>query len=262
MSATVTQRRVIASEWTKATSVGSTLWTVLAIVALAVCLAGGLTMFARPADGSTALSLVVSGVTLAQLGALALGVLVGTADYSTRSAATTFAAVPRRRPVLAAQVVVVAVLTGVAGTAALGATVLATGALRERAGLGAGLLEHPGGGRVLVGYVVYLVAVALLGLGAGVLLRQPAGALVAGVGLVLVLDQVLASNPGRLADTVRALLPGVGMRLTHDDASVAALDATSLGPDLGVWGAALVLAVWIVGLLAVAGWRLRRNDVG
>lgn len=262
MSAQVTQRRVIVSEWTKATSLGSTLWTVLSIVALAVGLAVGLAMFARPGDGSTAVSLVVSGAVLAQLGALALGVLLGTADYTTGSAATTYTAVPRRLPVLTAQVVVVAGLSVVAAAATLGATIVATAGLRERAGVAAGLSDQPGGSRALVGYVVYLAAVALLGLGAGALLRQPAGALVAGVALLLVVDQVLASNPGRLADTVRVVLPGVGIRLAHDDATVAALDAASLGPDVGVWGAGLVLAAWVVGLLALAGWRLRRDDVG
>lgn len=262
MSTPVTLRRVIASEWTKTTSVGSTLWTLVATVALAVGLAVGLVMFARPGDGATAASLVVSGAVLAQLGALALGVLVGTADYATRAAATSFTAVPRRLPVLTAQVVVVAGLALVSSAVALGASVLATGALRERAGLGAGLLDQPGAGRALAGYVLYLTAVALLGLGAGVLLRQAAGALVTGVALLLVADQVLAANPGRAADTVRALLPGTGMRVMHDDATVAALDAASLGPHLGVWGAGLVLAAWVVGLLALGGWRLRRDDVG
>lgn len=261
MSTPVTQRRVIAAEWTKATSVASTLGAVVATCALAVGLAVGLGMFTRPGVGTTATSLVVAGAVLAQLGALALGVLVGAADYTTRAAATTFTAVPRRLLVLTAQVVVVAGLASAAAAVALGRSVRATGVLRERAGLGSGLFEQPGGARALVGYVLYLTAVALLGLGAGVLLRHAAGALVTGVVLLLVADQVLAANPGRIADTVRALLPGAGMRLVHDDATVTALDAASAGPHLGVGGSGLVLAVWVVGLLALAGWRLRHDDV-
>lgn len=255
----VTFPRVIASEWTKFTSVGSTVWTAIGVVLMAAGVAVGLGMFVRTGDGTTGVSLVVSGVVLAQLGALVLGVLVGTADYATGSSTTTYTAVPRRLPVLAAQSLLTAALSLAAAAVALGAAVLVTAAQRDAAGLA--LLDSDGSVRALAGFVVYLAAVALLGLGLGALLRHPAAALVGGVVLLVVLDQVLAANPGRVADTARALLPGVGARLVRDDAQLAALEATSLGPHLGVGGAGLVLAVWVAGVLVVAAVRLRTDDV-
>lgn len=257
----VTFTRVLASEGTKVMGVGSTLWTALSTVLMAVGVAVGVGMFVRPEDGASAVSLAVSGAVLAQLGALVLGVLVGTADYSTGSSGTTFTAVPRRTPVLVAQTVLTASVALVTAVVSLVASVLATAPYREAAGLAPGLLHGDGSGRALAGFVLYLTAVALLGLGLGALVRHAAGALVTGVVLLVVVDQVLASNPGRIADTVRALLPGAGARLVRDDSQLAALEATSQGPHLGAWGAGLVLAVWVVGLLTAAAVRLRRHDV-
>lgn len=255
----VTLPRVLASEWTKTAGLASTLWVPVTTVLVAAAVPLGLAMFVRPGDGTTATGLVVSGVLLAQLGTLVLGVLVGTSDHATATAATTYTAVPRRLPVLAAQVVLTTALALVTALVALGAAVLVTGPGRATAGLG--LVADDGTVRVLVCYVLYLTAVALLGLGLGALVRRPAGALVTGVGVLVVLDQVLAANPGRATDTARALLPGVGTRLVETDARLALSESASLGPHLGTWGAGLVLAVWVVGLLVASATRLRRGDV-
>ena len=257
----VTLTRVLASEWTKVAGLGWTLWVPLATVLVAAVMPLGLGLFARPGDGTTAAGLVVSGVVLAQLGTLVLGVLVGTSDFSTSTAATTYTAVPRRLPVLAAQVGLTTGLALVSSLAALGASVLVTTAQSGRTGLMLDLAADGGTARALAGVVLYLTAVTLLGLGLGALVRRPAGALVAGVALLVVADRVLAANPGRVADTVRALLPGVGTRLVETDARLAVTETASLGPHLGTWGAGLVLAAWVGGVLVAAGARLRRGDV-
>lgn len=257
----VTLPRVLASEWTKTAGLASTLWVPITTVVVALAIPLGLTMFARPGDGTTAAGLVVSGVVLAQLGTLVLGVLVGTSDHATSTAATTYTAVPRRLPVLVAQVVLTTALALVTALVALGAAVLVTGPGRQAAGLSLDLAADDGTARAFVGYVLYLTAVALLGLGLGAVLRRPAGALVTGVAVLVVLDQVLAANPGRVTDTVRVLLPGVGTRVVETDARLALTESASLGPHLGAWGAGLVLAAWVVGLLVAAAVRLWRGDV-
>ena len=66
----VTLPRVLASEWTKTAGLASTLWVPITTVLVAVAIPLGLTMFARPGDGTTAAGLVVSGVILVVLGAL------------------------------------------------------------------------------------------------------------------------------------------------------------------------------------------------
>jgi len=253
---TVTTARVVAAEWTKLSGLRSTLWVALGTVGAAAGLALALGLLSRT-DGTGPAALVVSGSVLAQLGALVLGVQVGAGEYGTGTFRTTFTAVPRRLPVLAGQVVVT---TGVAVLTAVGA--LLASALVTWGQRGAGpFVADAGTARVLAGFVLYQAGVALLGLGAGALLRRPAAALVATVLLLVVLDQLLATNPGRVADTARALLPGAGARLVQDDARLAALDAASLGPHLGTWGGGLVLAAWVVVVLAAAAHRLRRYDV-
>lgn len=257
---TITFARVLASEWTRLASVASTGWTILATVFMTMGVAVGLGLFVRTGDGTTGTELVVSGVVLAQVGALVLGVLVGTADYATGTATTTYTAVPRRLPVLAAQALLTTAVALVTAAAALGASLLGTAPHRAAAGLSLDLADD-GTGRALVGFVFYLVGVALLGLGAGALVRNAAGALVAAIALLVVVDQILAANPGRAADTVRALLPGVGTRLVRGDAQITAVEAASLGPHLGAAGAGLVLSTWVVAVLLATTLRLRFTDV-
>ncbi len=256
----VTGPRVLAAEWTKLTSLPSTLWTALGTVVAAAALAFALGLFARPGDDRSGAVLITSGYVAAQLGTLVLGVLAGTSEYSTGTFRATFAAVPRRLPVLAAQALVTAAVALVTAVAALGASFLATAAERSALGLTTDLGD-PETIRVLVGFVLYLTGVALLGLCVGALVRQPMATLVSVAVLLVVVDQLLATNPGRAADTARALLPASAARMMQDDARIAELDATSLGLHLDPWVSGLVLGAWALVLLVAAGYRLRRHDV-
>jgi hypothetical protein len=256
----VTLPRVLAAEWTKLTSVRSTGWLALGTVAAVAATAYGLGLFVRAGDGRSGTWVVTSGAVAAQIGLLVLGVLVGTGEHSTGTARVTFTAVPRRLPVLTAQAAVTAVASALASAVALGASSLATAGVRASVPVPLDLAE-PGAARALVGFVVLGTGMALLGLGLGSLLRRPADALVAGMVLVVVVDPMLATNPGRVTDTLRALLPGSGGRLVQDDAALAVLDAATKGPHLGPWGGTAVLAAWVLVALAAAAFRLRRRDV-
>ncbi len=251
---------VLAAEWTKLTGVRSTAWVAAGTVGAAAALAFGLGLFVRDGDRVSGASLAVSGSVLAQLGVLVLGVLVGAGEFSTGTATTTFTAVPRRLPVLAGQALVTTAVVLVTAPAALVASALVTTAAREAAALTLDLAD-PDTLRMAAGFVLDLTGVALLGVGTGALLRRPAAALMAGVVLLVVVDQYLAMNPGRVADTARALLPGSGSRMLQDHAAAAALDAARSGPDLGTWGGGVVLAAWVVAVLAAAAYRLARHDV-
>ncbi|WP_202627623.1 hypothetical protein [Cellulomonas sp. APG4] len=255
-----TAMRVLRAEWTKLTSVPAHLWLALGTVAAAATTAFGLGMFVDAADGRSGAWVVTSGFVLAQIGFVVLGGLVGTSEYVTGTARTTFTAVPRRLPVLAAQVLVTLVASLTTAVLALGASYLAT--TWARAAEAPPLdLAVPGTGRALAGFALAAAAYALLGLALGALLRHPAAAIVGGLMLTLVGDQMLATNPGRVTDTIRAFLPSAGSRLLQDDAAVASLDAARHGPDLGTWGGGAVVLAWVVLTLAAAAYRLRRHDV-
>lgn len=242
----VTAARVLAAEWTKLTSLASTGWVVLATVVVAVSTAFGLGLFAGSGP-VTATVLAVSGSLLAQLGMLTLGVLVGSGEFATGTSLTTFAAVPRRLPVLVAQVVVTAATAAATGLVVLVASVLATTPARRTAGL-TWELTDPTAVRVAVGYVLFLTGVAVVGVGLGALLRRPVVALTGGVVVFVVVDRVLAANSGRVTDTLRSLLPGSGTRLFADEAHLAGSGAAVLG-------------AWCLVLVLLAGYRLRSRDV-
>lgn len=256
----VTLGRVVASEADKLTSLRSTGWLALATVAAAAATAWGLGMFARPEPGASGAPIAVAGAVLSQLGFLVLGARTGADEYRSGTARSTFAAVPRRLPVLAGQALVTAAAALVVAVTALGAAVAATAGLRAAAGLALDVTD-PETARLLAGFVLHQTGVALVGLGLGALVRRPDAALVAGVLALVVLDHLLATNPGRVADTARALLPGAGARVLLDDGRLDALAAGSLGPHPGPWSGYLVLAAWAAALLAAAAYRLRRGDV-
>ncbi|MEK8226306.1 hypothetical protein NKG05_09925 [Oerskovia sp. M15] len=200
--------RVLAAEWTKFSGLRSSLWIALGTVLAAATLAYALGMFVRPGTRARG---VARRVRLRARPARVPGPGAAGRDQRVhhRHVPATFAAVPRRLPVLAAQVLITAAAALVTAVAALLASYLVTISSRAANGLVVDVTDGETA-RVLAGFVLYQTGVALLGLGIGALLRRPTAALLTGVMLLLVVDQVLAMNPGRIADTARALLPGWG----------------------------------------------------
>src|SRR5262249_31000470 len=103
----VTQVRVIRAEWTKLRTQPSAYWALLAAVILVVGFGIGYSLLrvARPPHGAAMASfdpaaISLSGVQLAQIAIGVLGVLLITSEYATGLIRTTFAAVPRRVPML------------------------------------------------------------------------------------------------------------------------------------------------------------------
>ncbi|GAB3463142.1 ABC transporter permease subunit [Kineococcus endophyticus] len=266
--------RVVRAEWTKLLGLRSTHVVVVATVGLV----GFLTHLSASASSGDPGFVPTRGLAdvlpLAFLGVLVLGVLVGTGEYSTGTFRTTFAAVPRRVPVLLAQAVVtaaVALWTGVLSVAAAVLGILPAAASRAMTPD----LAAAGVPALLLGSVVFLVGAGLLGLAVGALLRRPVPALVAAVVLLLVAPVVLSfaaeagNDPMAVYDpenppaataavnTVESFTPvGAGAALTNPGGG--GLDGA---PDLGAGGSALVLAAWVAVPLTVAAFRLRRRDL-
>lgn len=267
--------RVVRSEWTKLIGLRSTHVVVVATVALT----GLLTHLASSASsgdpGFVPTRGLADALPLAFLGLLVLGVLVGTGEHSTGSFRSTFAAVPRRVPVLLAQAVVTAAVALWTGVLSVGAAVL--GILPAAASRG--VVPDLGGAglpSLLLGTACFLVGTGLLGLAIGALLLRPVPALVAAVVLLLVApvvlsfaaeagtDPVAAYDPEdppaatAFVNTVETFTPvGAGAALTNPGGG--GLDGA---PDPGTAGSALVLAGWVAVPLTLAAFRLRRRDLG
>ncbi|QTE31035.1 hypothetical protein [Pengzhenrongella sicca] len=268
--------RVVAAEWTKLTSLRSPWW----VAAVTVGVAGLLTYLgARAASGDPGfqpLGDLSTGLVLAMVGPLVLGVLIGAGEFRTGAFRTTFTAVPRRGAVLGAQALVVALFALGVGVLAAAASVVAILPSAGSRGIAVDLTagDTPG---VLLGMVLLVVGLALLGLAVGALLRRTVPAVVTALFLVLILPLVLtiatdpmlggadpaslvapAAGSTTVGGTLDVLTPGSAGLLMTSPASAGPMEGV---PDLGPVGGGLVLAAWILVLLGAAAVRLRARDV-
>lgn len=268
--------RVVAAEWTKLTSLRSPWWT----AAVTVVVAGVLTFLSAQASsgdpGFEPLGSLSTGLALAQVGPLVLGVLAGAGEYRTGVFRTTFTVVPRRWAVLGARAVVVAVFALGVGVLAAAASVVGILPAAASRGIAVDLTAGDAPGLVL-GMVLLVVGLALFGLAVGELLRRTVPAMVTALFLVLILPIVVMvatdplvggadpatmgpADPGSttVGGTVGVLLPGTAGQLMTLPASAGPVDGA---PDLGPVGGGLALAAWIVVVLVAAAVRLRARDV-
>jgi ABC-2 type transport system permease protein len=255
----VTQVRVIRSEWTKLRTLPSSAWSLLVAAALIVgfgALYSGVRV-TRPPDDPAAIAsfdptaVSLSGLQLAQLAIGVLGALLITGEYATGMIRTSFAAVPARLPVLwgkaIAYALAVLALCVPASFAAflVGQSILSAEQLDTTLG-------QPGVARAVLGGGLYLAAVGLLGLGLGALLRGTAAAVGALFGLLFAPQILVGFLPSTWSDHIYGYLPApAGVAVTSVQQ-----DPAALAPWTGLGLFCLYTAV----LLALAAWRLRRQD--
>jgi ABC-2 type transport system permease protein len=255
----VTQGRVLRSEWTKLRSLPSTGWSLLAAVMLTVGFGALYALLRvarppnRPADVAsfdpTAISL--TGVYLAQLAVGVLGVLLVTGEYATGMIRTSFAAVPRRLPVLWGKAIALASTTLALFVPAGFAAFLVGQSILSSAHLGT-TLDRPGVARAVLGSALYLTAVGLFGLGLGALLRNTAAAIGSLFGALFGLQIVVALLPSSFSDHIYKYLPApAGTAIIN-----LRPDPSSFGPSAGFGLFCLYTAI----LLGLAAWQLRHRD--
>ena len=249
---------VMRSEWTKLRSVRSIRWLLAAMVAGTLAL--GITDclveasdWAHMAAASRArfdpTDMSLAGLAFAPLAMGIAGVLVMSGEYGSGLIRATFAAVPRRRLVLAAKAVVLAAVA-----LALGEVTVFTAFLTGQAIL-AGRAPHatlaqPGVLQAIALSGAYLALMALFGFGLGAIIRRSAGAIATYAALVLVLPYILLALPGNparfapetmLASSVAAVRP----------------QAHYLAPG---WEGFALMALYAAVTLAAGGWLLGRRD--
>lgn len=238
---------VVTSEWTKLRSVLSSWWCLLTILLGTVVIGIVVTWSAaanwpsmsaaqRASFDPTFKSL--SGLFLAQLSVGVLGVLVITSEYASGTIRTTFAAVPRRRQVLAAKILALIGLTLVvslvAVLAAFGAGQAILGARHAGVSLG-----QPHELRAVIGGALYLVLLGLLALGLGGILRRTAGGIAAFVALVLIAPVIAATLPAPWGADIGMYLPAnAGQALLNTIDQPNALHPAAGGAVLAAWAAA------------------------
>jgi ABC-2 type transport system permease protein len=250
---------VVHSEWTKARTVPSTLWTLLAATVIGIGLGALVSALTAHHYANSALSnkltwdptsISESGFVIAQLAIGLLGILLITSEYSTGAIGSSLAAVPRRGRLLAAKAVVLfalifvvseiitfasffigqALISGHAPTANLGDTHVL------RALIGSGLC-----GAVL----------ALMGLALGTLIRHAAGAIAVLVAILFILPAIAAALPTSIEHTVEKYWP------TEAGGQVTLVVRTA--HTLSPWAGLGVFCLFVAGLFAMAFARLNRR---
>jgi hypothetical protein len=258
MSATA----LLLSEWTKLRSLRSTIYTLLAVVVLAVGLGAligngsgmnyhELTPAERADYDPTANSL--QSFILVQLAVAVLGVLMITSEFATGMIRTSVVAVPSRIRLLAAKGVVVGAVALAVGQVAAFGSFLVGQALIANTGAPYATLATPAVLRAVVGLGLYLTLVCLLGLAVGALIRATAGAIVVMVAVVLIVPIFTPILPEVVAKLVGTYWPTVaGSRIV----------TVVPNPDvLSPWVGLALLAGFVAVVLVVAFAVFRRRDV-
>lgn len=257
----ITFRRVLRSEWTKITTLRST-WILLGTVAILMMTVAGLIGWRTGRDpaseytASLAAARAFLSVDLASLIFGVFGILLMTGEYGQGAIRSTFAAVPKRLPVLGAKALAFVGLTlPVMAVAAVG-SLLVSQAFADSADRFGLVDDHML--RATIGAAVAPVALGLIGLGIGTLVRHTAAAITVYIGTLLVIPALLpAMLPDRIVDDV---MPAVPVAASQSLYAVGTLDGGGGITLLDPGPAALTLAVWIVGALVAGALLLKRRD--
>jgi ABC-2 type transport system permease protein len=256
----VSQGRVIRAEWTKLRTQPSALWAGAASAGL---VAGfgilySLLREARPPHGAAAVTsfdpaaISLSGIQLAQIAVGVLGAMLITSEYSSGLIRSTFAAVPRRLPVLWGKAAIALGAVFAVSVPAVLVAFFAGQSILAKVGLDISF-GQPGVARAVLGSAFYLALAAVLGLGLGALLRNTAAAVTALFGLLFGLQLLAGMIPGPAGVTLEKFMPstaGQAIASVHPD------PGTSLGP----WAGLGLFAAYTVIVLALAARRMSRGD--
>jgi len=253
-SLAVRARDALACEWTKLLSVRSTFWTMLVAVVTPIAISAlvAVTLENAPARGAPVDPLLPGLLSLeyAVLSVAVLGVLAFSTEYGTGLIRTTFAAMPRRRTVLAGKAAVLGAVTLVAGELVAFVSFLITQAVLSAHHQGVSL-SRPGVPGAVLAEGILLCVVAMLGLATGAIVRHTAGGIATVVGIIIV--------PG-----IVAVLPAPwGARIGRFTLVDAAHQVTALHPGTNLFAPALslvVLLAWPALALLAAALMITRRD--
>ncbi|MBL7492262.1 ABC transporter permease subunit [Frankia sp. AgB1.9] len=260
-TARVTIPRVLRSEWTKLTSLRSTVWTLLAAFVVTVGL-GDLICWAVVAHWDKAsvqdkltfqpVLQSLTGAYFSQIAIGVLGVLLITGEYSTGMIRTSLGSVPRRLRVLFAKAAVFAVTSFVVAFVAVLVAFFTGQAIFAHKHIGVGL-GYPSAVRVLFGAAFFVTAIGLLGLALGTLLRSTGGSIASLLGLIFVVPIITNFLPGHWSRIHEYIPDGAGQALVT---STRAPGDDVLPPLAGL----IVLLIWLAVGLGAAAYTLVRRD--
>jgi len=254
--------RVVRSEWIKLRTLRSTFWTYAIVLIVGVGLST-LVAFSIPdtvinrLPASQHATFVVNtasfGVSLGQLAVAVLGVLAITGEYSTGMIRSSFAAVPRRLPVLAAKAIVLFVASFVVGLVTSAASWAIAVPVLAGKGFDAQFFTASTMWNIL-GAATYLGLVAVFALGLGTILRAGAGGIAAALGVVFLLP-IIVGLVGRLTN-----IDWINKAQAYLISNAGGGMAGSKNADFEPWQNVLVVVVWTAAAIVAGAIVLKRRD--
>ncbi|WP_411101853.1 ABC transporter permease [Streptomyces sp. cmx-4-9] len=250
----------LASEWTKMTSVRSTVWTLGSLVVVVVGI--GLVVISQTADGSfRAIAYpapALFGLLVGQLAVIVLGVLTITSEHATGLVRTTFTAAPERHRVLTAKYLVFSVTAFLVTAGSVGLV----GAVAAIVHGGPDAGSHTAAEWLgALGGCLYVTLLGVLALALGALVRHSAGAIALMLGLVTLPPVIGAMLLSWRAST------DLGNLIVSYNAPVAMMQLFGLqgGAEVGVPPSDfshLVMIVVVTGIAVAASYAVvARRDV-
>ncbi|MFG1603499.1 hypothetical protein [Actinoplanes sp. NPDC049265] len=198
-----------------------------------------------------------SGMVLA-LAAGGIGAVTVVGEYSSGMIRTTFAAVPARRAVMAAKVIVVAAVFTVFGAVLSAAAFALSQAILSGAGIGVGI-GYPGAVRAVAASALLAPVCALIGLGVGALVRHTATTIVVVAGFLLLVPRLFDSRAHRWVAAVHDMLPASAWDRLTTTGVESALNLDRYQPSIaGSWTA---FAFWSIVAAAVTVVAAQRRDL-
>jgi ABC-type transport system involved in multi-copper enzyme maturation permease subunit len=197
------------------------------------------------------------GVSFAQLAFGVLGVLIISGEYSTGMIRSTFAAVPKRLPVLWAKTGVFGLVTLVLSVpSTLIAFFAAQSILRGHSLNGHDIalsFSDPGVARAVIGGALYLTVSGLFGLGLGAILRNTAAGISAFAAILFVLPPLMGVLPSSWNNAISPYLPS--------NAGSAIMQTGTPDHTLAPWTGLGLFVAYTAIVIAFAAIQLRRRDV-
>ncbi|TGB15106.1 ABC transporter permease subunit [Streptomyces sp. MZ04] len=249
---------ILRSEFLKLRSVRATFWTLFAAVVFNIGV-GALAGIFIPGRLSgedkltaDAIRLSLAGLHLSQIAIGVLGVLAITTEYSTGMIRATFAAVPQRRMLLSAKVVVFAAVALSVGIVSCFGSFYAFQAFASDDALSLSISD-PGVLRAVCGGGLYLGVLGLLGMGLGLVLRASAGSIAALFGLLFVPAILLDLLPSSWKENVGPYMP---MNAGSQIFITKGAEVSSLGP----WPGMGIFSLYAAVALAIGFALINRRD--
>ncbi|MGW2376217.1 ABC transporter permease [Kitasatospora sp. NPDC001683] len=263
---------LLAAEWIKLRSLRSTYW----VLALASLVAIGINLNAVHSDltyidhppapipglppyryDALRHSLSFIACDLMAVAAGSLGAITVFGEYATGLVRATFAAVPDRRGVIAAKVLLIGGITALAGAVVSTVSFFACNAMLASRHVGLSITEGVSLQAVL-GYAAIVPVSALVGMALGALLRHATASIVSLVMLFFILPLMFTGDRYRWLNEIGSHLPLAPVtRLTYNPDSLTTISKWAPGV-LDSW---ITVAVWAAVSIAVTMIVVRRRDV-